>query len=406
MRLFTVLLCLIHLSQSVIWPLNQLFILEGEGFLAYHIPDNRNFGDLKRCVVNFMGLTYPIDLESSDDYVGALKSGEKIRRFSKNNCGIRVENVTKNSNGKWILIANGTSFTEENAIVDIIVLSKPDDPPAVTNLTVLTSDSVTIECPFMENEEYCEMINARNNVFEDKCSASASNRIHERSWTCRSLIRGAQELRVNHFNIDFKKEPIDHKKRVFEDEYSVVLSCFDNTFTNCIANGPNDKMLLLHEGLVSKKYSSFDTNRKSGVCSLELRKPIDQSDIGVWRIIDVSNVKNKRGCIFKVNETSPFFDVTSSSDIRQTIDVNIAKTSKVNLACEYPGEIEYCFIQDPELNLEYLDRYKLKNAQDLGLCDFDVTPKAGEWVCGMKALNSREITQAYYNVSKWETPYR
>ncbi|XP_058829056.1 uncharacterized protein LOC131688658 isoform X2 [Topomyia yanbarensis] len=401
------LLCLPWMMLPVcgvtIFPSDSLTILQGAGFLAYLIPSQ--VGDpikWSHCSVTVVGNTYSLDTEQVHVVAGVTK----VQRFSADVCGIRVENVQKAVEHEWILSAMDTNSKniEQKLMLSVNV------PKQIGTLNVTISDTTswyTLQCPQDSSIRYCRILDQAGNIYNG-CSRSFDVIWESARFRCRILYWGSMDEIETIINVSVEKSKRDVTMSLVEDDSRIILTCqYKSRVSPCRAVSVDSRrQMMLLDGHLADRYSAYDTQVSSGVCSLEIRKPLHPEDYGVWRIfLELSTTYS--GCVFnigkqlnKISEKS--LDVEADAQLIE-IFADLNKSFMTELNCDVPYPLDYCYLSGPQGG--NYEPYGFDNLKTLGMCQFKVENiTTGKWACGMNDLSGGLDRMSYFDVRVYNQP--
>lgn len=186
-------------------------------------------------------------------------SGTIIQRFSKNdNCGVRVLNVGKHVEGAWYLNAIDYHKTVDRDVFKLDVLIHIKEP-SIKNVSVSSNNpSIRFQCPNSNSARYCRLWDPDYIQFDDKCEAFPTILSEKSVYTCATTHWGEMEETISQVHIYREKADVRRQAEVTENEYHILLTC-NNPSTSCRAEKPNGSQLLISDGLLSFRYSAYDT---------------------------------------------------------------------------------------------------------------------------------------------------
>ncbi|XP_062565006.1 uncharacterized protein LOC134227490 isoform X2 [Armigeres subalbatus] len=401
------LLCLSSLAlvrSASIFPTNSLSILEGAGFLAYLIPDQA--GDpvqWMHCSVSVGGNSYSLD----SDQIHVVEGQTKVQRFNVTLCGIRVQNIHK-SLSSWTL----TALDSESKSVESRLNVDVTTPNQITVLNVTVSDTVRwymVTCPEGSSRRYCRILDESDQIY-DGCSKSFEITWTSAQFRCRLLYWGDMDETETVINVRVEKSLRDVIWSVEEDESHVVMSCHYRSSVNpCRAVSVDSRrQMMLLDGHLVDRYSSYNTRISQGICALEIRKPLLKEDFGIWRIYLEISVSDFSGCVFDLSAKHADVDDEEASTLPSKLvevfhDPLSSTTTTTELSCEAPYAIDYCYLTGPQSGNYVPDRFdRLKT---LGICNFRVTNiTSGMWSCGFNDADGAEDHLNYFNVKVYAQP--
>lgn len=241
-------------------PSGKLSIPENEGFLVYIEPDNSKFGTLEKCVVVLPGNhEIEIDVKSDVPIPIVTPSNEKIERFSKQYCGIRLKNLSKNSSGTFILFVQDTNRNEIKETFVVTVLEAKKLPQEI-NVTAAYGTSVRISCP---GDRHCRILDKNGKkIYEDQtsCSTYVSFTNDNDQFYCKSLVYGKMSEETTKINILLSESKPGIQSNLTIGKNSAVLKCQNTQKVSvCIAERPDGQRFHIDDGLLTDFYSAYDT---------------------------------------------------------------------------------------------------------------------------------------------------
>lgn len=199
--LFHIFLIKVFTAGTNLYPLSSLSIVEKNGFLTY-LNTSEEFGKLQNCTVLVSDVLFDLYQSETETHIYLTERFEKLQRFSQTECGIRVQNVSIESAGEWIITASDTLGRIEKNVLKLTVL-KSDVIPTVTNVSVTPGQTQLVACPALSaltTPRRCRMIDIFGYSVES-CTRTISWRQSERHFTCRSLVWGSMVETVNVINV-------------------------------------------------------------------------------------------------------------------------------------------------------------------------------------------------------------
>ncbi|XP_049547634.1 uncharacterized protein LOC125958385 isoform X1 [Anopheles darlingi] len=407
-----------------VFPSEQLSIMEGAGFLAYlDAPLSTRW---IHCSVQINGQSYSLD----SDQVHTVGGKTTVERFDTSRCGLRVMSLQKSLESSWLLYGTDEAGLDGNATLKLTVLSIQFVDQL--NITATgTSPSVTVRCPDGGNPRHCRIIDSEQNVYEVCSKYVEINEKHSTFW-CHSLFWGDMTERITKINVHVQEDDSDVKATIEETDTHVVLSChYRRSVSLCRAHSETDnRQMMLMDGTLADRYSSYDTKINAGICSLEIKKPLIPGDIGLWRIYQHISPNDHTGCVFDlgkklaanqaVRSGSAFIhtrtDTGSNRHQEQLQQINPTRieifhdprsstTTQTQLTCEVPYALQYCYLSGPTTG-DYAPQ-RFDYLKSLGQCRFDVANiTAGTWACGINDEHGAEDHLTYYDVRVYEQPAR
>lgn len=198
--LFYIFLIKILTEGTNLFPLSTLSIKERNGFITY-LNTSKEFGELKNCTVLVSEVLFDLYQLEKESHIYLTERFEKLQRFSKTECGIRVQNISRESAGDWIITATDKEGKIETGDLNLSVLSSVDFSNE-KNVYVTPGQSTNVNCPASSaaSTRRCRMIDIFGYSVES-CSRLISWRQSERHFTCRSLVWGEMTETVNVINV-------------------------------------------------------------------------------------------------------------------------------------------------------------------------------------------------------------
>lgn len=183
-----------------LFPLSSISITERNGFITY-LNTSEEFGELKNCTVLVREVLFDLYQLEETNHIYKTERFEILQRFSKTQCGIRVQNVSLESAGDWTITATDKDGRNETSALHLTVL-KSVDFPNITNISVVPGQSQRVDCPAVSasTTRRCRMIDIFGYSVES-CTRVISWRQSERHFTCRSLTWGEMTEKVNVINV-------------------------------------------------------------------------------------------------------------------------------------------------------------------------------------------------------------
>uniref|UniRef100_A0A182QG43 Ig-like domain-containing protein n=1 Tax=Anopheles farauti TaxID=69004 RepID=A0A182QG43_9DIPT len=409
-----------------IFPSGTLSIAEGAGFLAFLNPAGgvelppvtSAAGQWIHCSVGVDNVQYSLD----SDQIHRIGEKTTVERYDPERCGIRVKNVQKSLESKWTLYGTDAHGEGRTGVLELTVLS----PKLIDELNVTASgtlSSTTINCPDKDGARYCRILDAEQNVYES-CTKSVELTQRLSHFWCHLMFWGAMTERITKINLHVEEDDRDVTATVDETEDHIVLSCqYRQSVSLCRALSEADnRQFLLLDGHLSGRYSAYNTKISKGICSLEIKKPLAPSDVGVWRIYQQLNPTDYTGCVFDVksrrtSKARTFIRARGTSkaayqraeltatSIEIFHDPRSSSPTVTPLSCQVPYAIDYCYLSGPT-GSDYAP-IRFNRLKSLGLCRFEVTNiTTGMWACGVNDLDGAEDQLTYYNVSVYRQPGR
>lgn len=182
-------------------PASSLQIVEKNGFITY-MNTSEEFGKLQNCTVLVNEVLFDLYQLEKDNHIYITGRYEKLQRFSRTECGIRVQNVSMESGGSWIISATDTLGKIEQSVFTLTV-TKLEVLPTIKNVSLAPGQSQFVSCPALSaitTARRCRMIDIFGYSVES-CTRSISWRQSERHFTCRSLVWGSMTETVNVINV-------------------------------------------------------------------------------------------------------------------------------------------------------------------------------------------------------------
>lgn len=192
---------LIKITQGTnLFPLSSISITERNGFITY-LNTSKEFGELKNCTVLVSEVLFDLYQLEETNHSYLTERFEKLQRFSRTQCGIRVQNVSLESAGDWTITATDKEGRNETSSLRLTVLPSVDFPN-VTNISVVPGQSQRVDCPAVSHSttRRCRMIDIFGYSVES-CTRVISWRQSERHFTCRSSTWGEMTEKVNVINV-------------------------------------------------------------------------------------------------------------------------------------------------------------------------------------------------------------
>lgn len=198
--LFYIFLIKILTEGTNLFPLSSLSIKERNGFITY-LNTSEEFGELKNCTVLVSEVLFDLYQLEKDTHIYVTERFEKLQRFSKTECGIRVHNISVESAGDWTITATDIEGKIETNVLSLTVIKSTDFPNS-TNVSVIPGETTRVECPAATatSTRRCRMIDIFGYSVES-CLRVISWRQSERHFTCRSLAWGQMTETVNVINV-------------------------------------------------------------------------------------------------------------------------------------------------------------------------------------------------------------
>lgn len=198
--LFYIFLIKILTEGTNLFPSSTLSIKERNGFITY-LNTSKEFGELKNCTVLVSEVLFDLYQLENETHIYKTERFEKLQRFSKTECGIRVHNISIESAGDWTITATDKEGKIETGVLNLSILHAVDFPN-VTNVSVIPGQSTRVTCPAesASSTRRCRMIDIFGYSVES-CTRLISWRQSERHFTCRSLVWGGMTETVNVINV-------------------------------------------------------------------------------------------------------------------------------------------------------------------------------------------------------------
>lgn len=142
----------------------------------------------------------------------------------------------------------------------------------------------------------------------------------------------------------------------------------------------------------------FSTSKSK--CNLEIRKPLKDSDVGLWRIMNyVSSTPS--GCIFYVGKSMNEIILSELSNLPELTTINAYKSDGTSdkeipqISCSVPFVIHDCYLRDPNNSIYFPESIRFERERWHGKCAFYNMPLIeGIWTCGARGRNyDNEIVQ-------------
>ncbi|XP_058454601.1 uncharacterized protein LOC131432384 isoform X2 [Malaya genurostris] len=386
-----------------IFPTNKLSIMQGAGFLAYLVPTQT--GELvqwSHCSVMVAGNSYSLD----NDQVHVVGGVTRVQRFNASVCGIRVENVQKIVEQDWTLSVLGAdSKTIVQNLSLSVYLPKIID---ILNVTISdTASSYSLFCPEDSSRRYCRILDQTDNVYPG-CTKTFDVTWETAQFRCRMLYWGDMDEIETVINVSVEKSKRDVSISMLENESHVVLSCRYKSKVNpcrAVSVGSNRQMLLL-DGHLTERYSAYDTHMESGICSIEILKPLHPEDYGIWRVfLELPN--DYSGCVFNLDYKFSTMPDQSNDVVANTQLIKVfrepSQSTTTELSCEVSYPIDYCYLSGPNGGNYVPSRFD--NLKTLGICLFNVVNiTTGKWACGINDRIGDEDRMIYFDVEVYDQP--
>lgn len=322
-----------------IYPSGRIVVQSGQGFLV-KLTTDRGFGQVKYCTFLFNGEPYFLHPGNENEMQYVSVHGETVQRFTENECGVKVSNVSLYSAGNWQLGA--TSITGKDASAEFTLKVLPsDEEPTERIIYGRPGTQVVVNCSrgdtepdlldddegYSPNRRFCEMWSTTDeDLVNPRRMESESKAIMEEKpcqWNstfpelmgrtevyCRTFDRGAMEMVMRKWRLvgEYLKTTTDY----LNGDKSMVLRCRSKSpLSSCyIQHRPTGRMYQVANALNGHRYSSFRSNLRLGHCQFEIPKPFLADDLGIWLM---TMFKGGRGeedgveeCLFTVSDGQVF----------------------------------------------------------------------------------------------------
>ncbi|XP_075155690.1 uncharacterized protein LOC142229038 isoform X2 [Haematobia irritans] len=385
-------------SEAGIKPSSSLHLMEGEGFVAYlEVP--KSFGQIKNCWFKFRGDDkMRIDLNTTTPI--ETERGEKILPYTENVCGIRVKGVTAASAAIWTLEAENLFGDYEQDTITIHSL-----PLQKTNFETRVQMEVgkgTIKCSSPDSAKHCKIVDVYYGGTYRECTLYTT--IHpSSSFDCYISNWGRMEPSHERIYVDAINSSIPYTNATLMDSSDAfVLGCeFRDKVYSCQAMMPDHRTeLLIMDGVYNGHYSAYDTVTSKSKCNLEIPKPLKDSEIGLWRIMNYDS-STPSGCLFYVGKSKSDIILSELSKLPELTTVKVyqpeANTDKWidEISCSVPFIVHDCYLRDPNNTLHFTDDIRFERHRLYGKCSFSNMPIIdGIWICGARGRDyDKEIVQ-------------
>ncbi|XP_055914332.1 uncharacterized protein LOC129947695 isoform X2 [Eupeodes corollae] len=434
------------LINAKIRPKTDLSIIDGQGFVAYLDKEEESFGTISKCWFKFQDDNMTeIDLNSSE----SIKTvrGEEIRKFSQTQCGIRVDKVNNDSIGVWTLQAMNHSEVYVNGSIKIRILTTPQ----MELYTILEKPlgRNTISCTKQDHTRACRLINNSSKESWNQCEMSLRNINNGSSFECRTLTWGGMDESIEKISVQTTVVSSTQysEAQIEETEDHYVLRCLmkSTPVQECRAEMPDRiTQLYIADGLSNGRYSTYDTQLSQSKCALEIPKPLEQSENGLWKIIQHSNsgllgtgAGVGAGCLFYVGTSSKETiikeelkrqqeqdednsinssyqdqnhrekDENADDDEKKEvgkgdkdstillrgrrIELYSTESTISEITCTVPFVVDDCYLRDPKNIVRFPDSGRFQRTRALGICTFiNVQSMPGIWSCGLRGSDYKD----------------
>lgn len=305
---------------SHIYPTDRLVVQEGQGFLVKLVTPP-GFGTVKFCTFLYAnGQQFPLHPTSENEMIYVAMNGERVERFTVQECGVKVSNVSAASSGRWKLgatsgrnSAGGVTDASGEFQLQVIPAVKSDSEAAVVHGR--PGEWVTINCTVNGDNDpgdYCEMWDRlKENEKRETCQwrikvpADLTQRM---DINCRTFTEGSMVPIERLWTVqgEYAGTTTDY----LNSDSSVVLRCksSQNSLTGCvIRNRQTEQVYRITNGLKGTRYSSFRTHLGKGLCQFEIPKPVKVHEVGKWSLRMFYGGENKyEECLFTVTDGTVF----------------------------------------------------------------------------------------------------
>uniref|UniRef100_A0A336MRI0 CSON003013 protein n=1 Tax=Culicoides sonorensis TaxID=179676 RepID=A0A336MRI0_CULSO len=391
--------------ESVIFPNKQMSIVKNQGFFMYIV--HQSTFKLEKCSLKLEdGTEFDLDPKVKEPFIYNTSEGVLIQRYSQNECGVRVKNVAQSLSGKWTLTAQGDRGSVESDSVFLEVLSNKLDPSPLVVTVTDENPYRRVKCPNNYAAKHCRVFDHNRDEKKDQCDFFAQSYGNETLYECRTMRWGEMQETQSFIKVLMEEEhEKEVKGKIIETDTHVILTCQDYSGL-CRAEMPHKtRQLLLMDGLLMDRYSTYDTQINKGRCSIEIEKPLRPEDIGTWRIYH--SEKDDSGCVFRVHDDSAV--PQSNSRNPKQIEIWQNNVNALTIDCEVPFPIDYCYLSTPDFpdneNYTSLIPDQFFKSKFLGICRFTIkNPISGTYVCGVNNIDGGEDIQTYYQVKVFQVP--
>lgn len=330
----------------------KVVVEKGQGFV-FSFEAGKNQPWIKCHVQIGRGDKLEITDEPKDTIYG------KIRKFSTDNCGVRVNNITEISNGFWKFLAQADlSGAKREFSLPVTVL------PIRENKCPTAGAYCRWRNPFQPRETLaCE----KNEPEDPKYSSCIASKIG--SMNMMEVHRVPGETVVGTERMGAYTRPIDI-------DGMTVLKCgpkisFGKLKRCIITQQDSGAVYNIEEGLQHSKYSSRMTNFEAGVCEFEI--PISESsaeDEGVW-IMEMFYENGNETCAYSLGWKKWLTNTLERIETEQIVNT---KKDKVRVECisNAPFPIDTCYLLSlSDIHPEH--RFSENRDEMLeGTCGFDL----------------------------------
>ncbi|XP_055371509.1 uncharacterized protein LOC129605644 [Condylostylus longicornis] len=322
-----------------------------------------------------------------------LESGELILPYSKKKCGIRVDNVSHTSSDKWTLLAK--TIPDDSTILDSVMV-QVHQQPKLNFQTIFKHElgTASIKCSNtkISNEPtYCKMYNEKNKILLNSCKESLSIVVRNKtSIKCNTLTWAVFSQSKETILIEpIIKNVNVAKGNLTENNDYIIMNCQLSGLTGpCKAEYPDGlKSVFITDGLLSGRLSTLDTSISTGKCVLEIKKPLQSDEIGIWTISREDQGRST-GCMFYAgdDQTKLIKKAVEKIEPMQYREI-INKTQTFDIKCKAPFPLEICYLVDPNNVIHFPDNFRFDKSKTMGYCDFTMKVAPGEYICGLSNIN-------------------
>lgn len=132
---------------------------------------------------------------------------------------------------------------------------------------------------------------------------------------------------------------------------------------------------------------------------MEIPKPFQDQDIGLWRIINYDS-PHPAGCLFYVGKSKEdvILEQLRKESKKETIQIYKSDENgeQINcISCAVPFIVYDCYLKSPNNSLYFPERASFERERLLGQCSFyNVAAVAGIWKCGARGRDyDKEVVQ-------------
>ncbi|GLV45883.1 hypothetical protein CBL_11680 [Carabus blaptoides fortunei] len=355
----------------------------------------------KECYIDDGTNKYMIDLihegvkpepqNKKTDHIYNAEDLDIIKSLGNGICGFKMDKVSKTQ--KWTLTIVDEKGKSYNKTTFVIIR---ETDASYTKTAIKIGDPISVSCASQnKNIDYCEIYHPNGEVVltgTESCYFTVKlTKVTDLGlWKC---LLGYKSSMV----------PVERQYEFIQTEFNTINTWHNDTETRvhlgcsisnpklkpgngdyCVMVRPDGKQFKLFPGLATDRYTALNTNLTHSICSLEIVKPLESTEWGIWRCeVHSGPYEPIGGFITLPTRSNRVIRSVPGIEAKVPKDMFLHVNSSMTVSCRVPYSSSYCYMRGPDGVL-----YPIKDDRSitLGLCKFTKAEVKltdnGTWLCG------------------------